>query len=777
MPFYIILFFLLILAFFDKAIASRFVFVERDLAGFFIPPKYLWVSLVKSLQLPLWNPYNYSGIPLIATLQPGVFYPPHIFYLFLPFHVVWNWLIILHFVLAGTTIFLFLRYLKTSNTGAFIGGIVFMLSGYLLSVHNLLPHLFSVSWFPLIIMFFIKAMDEKKTRYIAYTSICLSMQFLAGAPEIVMMTVSVLFLFALFIFLFQHGQSQRIHMRVLCFMVVICVFFLISSVQLIPFYELSRYSIRKGGLPYHEAITWSFAWKDFVQFFLPNPYGYLQSDAKYWANQSWLKTVYLGICPFILSIFYFASRDRRRLVFFALMVLSFIFALGGNTPIYKVLYHIPPFNSVRYPVKFLFLFFFVMAMTSGLGYDKLKQGIKDMDEKTGKIIQLIFYTGFVFAVGWGIVNIFNDGIKKLFELYNIKPDGFNDIDFNIHNIKRFFLFSFFFCVMLLVCLRIRYKKTALFFLIAILTADLFFANYGYYKLAQWNEYMEKNPFEEKIKNNEFKRYIVTPKTKDIFSLYPEDKKIMAPAYSALSGLYTESGMEVMRIAHYELFTNILYGTKSIEEAKRFFDVAGIGYVISLNEIKDRDFELLDSMTVEKTNLKNVDDDTKDVFVRLYRYKDVPERFLLFEKAIFVHDTQTAVEKMQDRGIDLRSNLIIIHDNKKHKDLYESKGNEGIDKVKKARLEILSYTPNKIEITCETEKDMFLYISDTFYPGWKAYVDGKNTELYRANIAFRAVEVPKGRHTIVFKYVPFSFYMGIALSILGIAFLVYLIKRS
>ncbi|HQK46935.1 MAG TPA: hypothetical protein PLP52_08300, partial [Syntrophorhabdaceae bacterium] len=70
MPFYFFVFFVLALIFFDKAIAARLIFIERDLAGFFIPPKYLWVSLVKSFQLPLWNPYNYSGIPLLATLQP-----------------------------------------------------------------------------------------------------------------------------------------------------------------------------------------------------------------------------------------------------------------------------------------------------------------------------------------------------------------------------------------------------------------------------------------------------------------------------------------------------------------------------------------------------------------------------------------------------------------------------------------------------------------------------------------------------------------------------------
>jgi len=96
-----LLFVLLALLYFLPMLDSKNIFVERDLAAFFIPPKYLWVSMVKSFQLPLWNPFNYSGIPLLATLQPGVFYPPHALYLLLPFNVAWNWLIILHFALAG----------------------------------------------------------------------------------------------------------------------------------------------------------------------------------------------------------------------------------------------------------------------------------------------------------------------------------------------------------------------------------------------------------------------------------------------------------------------------------------------------------------------------------------------------------------------------------------------------------------------------------------------------------------------------------------------------
>ena len=53
----------------------------------------------------------------------------------------------------------------------------------------------------------------------------------------------------------------------------------------------------------------------------------------------------------------------------------------------------------------------------------------------------------------------------------------------------------------------------------------------------------------------------------------------------------------------------------------------------------------------------------------------------------------------------------------------------------------------------------LFFSEIYYPAWHAYIDGKETKLYRAFTALRAVEVPKGEHTIVLKYESDAFRTG------------------
>jgi putative exporter of polyketide antibiotics len=75
--------------------------------------------------------------------------------------VAWNWLIILHFIFAGMSLYIFLRYIKASRLAAFFGGAVLILSGYLVSVHNLLPHLFAVAWFTIIVVFFLKYIEHR----------------------------------------------------------------------------------------------------------------------------------------------------------------------------------------------------------------------------------------------------------------------------------------------------------------------------------------------------------------------------------------------------------------------------------------------------------------------------------------------------------------------------------------------------------------------------------------------------------------------------------------
>ncbi|NQT95354.1 MAG: YfhO family protein, partial [Candidatus Omnitrophica bacterium] len=87
------------------------------------------------------------------------------------------------------------------------------------------------------------------------------------------------------------------------------------------------------------------------------------------------------------------------------------------------------------------------------------------------------------------------------------------------------------------------------------------------------------------------------------------------------------------------------------------------------------------------------------------------------------------------------------------------------------VEIVKYMPREVEISVAAKAEAFLQLSDTYYPGWKAYVDGKEEKIYRANYFLRAVRVPQGEHIVKFVYDPLSFKAGAAISLITLLILI------
>ncbi|MDL1966735.1 MAG: YfhO family protein, partial [Candidatus Desulfofervidus auxilii] len=92
-------------------------------------------------------------------------------------------------------------------------------------------------------------------------------------------------------------------------------------------------------------------------------------------------------------------------------------------------------------------------------------------------------------------------------------------------------------------------------------------------------------------------------------------------------------------------------------------------------------------------------------------------------------------------------------------------NDADDMVKSPEVKIIKWSPHKITIETDSKRDGFLVLSEIFYPGWKVYIDGKKGEILRANGIFRAVYVERGQHLVQFTFLPFSFELGLYISML------------
>ena len=96
---------------------------------------------------------------------------------------------------------------------------------------------------------------------------------------------------------------------------------------------------------------------------------------------------------------------------------------------------------------------------------------------------------------------------------------------------------------------------------------------------------------------------------------------------------------------------------------------------------------------------------------------------------------------------------------------------------KSEAKMSNYRENMVVIETQADKPKALFLSDTYYPGWKATLDGKPIDIYRADYIFRSVMVPSGKHTVIFNYDPETFKFGLALSGLSAALLLITILRK
>ena len=152
---------------------------------------------------------------------------------------------------------------------------------------------------------------------------------------------------------------------------------------------------------------------------------------------------------------------------------------------------------------------------------------------------------------------------------------------------------------------------------------------------------------------------------------------------------------------------------------------------------------------------------------IFKNNEALPRIFLTDKYTIEADKNKIIGKLFDPQFDFKTII-----------LEESFGpNLSLDEDQNSKVEVESYTPNKINLLVNTSTNQLLFLSDTFYSGWKAYIDQNETKIYRADYTFRAVLVGAGSHRVVFSYEPKSFKTGLIITKLSISLLMILIIGS
>ncbi|MCB9422555.1 MAG: YfhO family protein [Ardenticatenaceae bacterium] len=146
-------------------------------------------------------------------------------------------------------------------------------------------------------------------------------------------------------------------------------------------------------------------------------------------------------------------------------------------------------------------------------------------------------------------------------------------------------------------------------------------------------------------------------------------------------------------------------------------------------------------------------------VKIYENLDVLPRAFLVADWQWVVDEETAVTHMQQPDFNPRKTAVLLGDGRLVSGQLADEG---------TAVSVVTYEPEQVVLQVESQSEALLVLTDTNYPGWQAAIDGQPVPIFTADVLFRAIAVPAGRHEIVFSFVSQSFVNGRLLSLLGLA---------
>ena len=347
-------------------------FPVRDFAG---------QALKAGQGIPQWNPYLFGGMPYIAAMGVGdIFYPTALLRQLLPTDVGMTWGFILHIFLAGCFTYGFLRASRLQFFSALVGGIAFMMSGAVAGLvspgHD--GKLFVSALMPLALWMLTYGIRDGRLWAWGVLALTVGLAVLSPHPQLLQYMLLTCGAYALLLAFGETGLPRSVALKRLGLATAaVAIGFAMGAVQYMPAIEYIPFSPRAGGKGYEYATSYSLPIEEVINFYLPQFSGML---GRYWGrNGIHLHSEYLGVGVLVLASASFglnALRGFRRFWIGALIV-SLIWAMGGNTPFYHLVYELVPGTKFfRAPSTILMVVAMAVAVLAATGTERiLRQGV------------------------------------------------------------------------------------------------------------------------------------------------------------------------------------------------------------------------------------------------------------------------------------------------------------------------------------------------------------------------------------------------------------------
>jgi hypothetical protein len=333
---------------------------------------------------PLWNPYLFGGMPFVAAMHGDIFYPTFLLRMILPTDVAMTWGMILHLMLAGVATYAFLRAIGLGFHAALVGGLAYMMSGQVASLvspgHD--GKLFVSALFPLTLLVITWGVRDAKQWAWGLLALVVGLGVLSPHPQLLQYLLLASGAWAVMLAFGGAGEhaltTRQAVSRLGLALGAVLLGAAIGAIQYLPVREYVAWSPRVGGRDYDYATSFSMPIEELINTYLPQFSGILD---RYWGrNGIHLHSEYLGAGVLLLAAAGFgrrAAQDQRRLVWFwgGALVISLLWALGGYTPFYQLVYAIVPGSKFfRAPSTIFFITTFAVAVFAAFGTERVLSG-------------------------------------------------------------------------------------------------------------------------------------------------------------------------------------------------------------------------------------------------------------------------------------------------------------------------------------------------------------------------------------------------------------------
>ena len=723
---------------------------------------YVWHSVTRAgLQadgkLPLWNPYIFTGQPLVANSQSSLFYPPNLLLHLLSPGKVATLRVFFNLLFAGLFTFLFCRQLQVSARGSLLAAFSFAFSGPLV-VWVGFPLANVVACLPFLMWAGEKLLLRCDPFRVGLLGAGMGLSLLAGHPET---TFQILAVFSLY-FLARVAlleQDLRVKARLLGgFSLAVLLGALISAIQILPFLDFMQQSstFARGGRGGHGAVgggnlfyseDWLAHLSTALTLLCPNFFGNPLDRNYIWPSSVFQnyneQAVYFGLIPLALATGALFSQSKRRPFFIIACLALFCITVAWHLPGFEAVSHLPIFSMA--PNKRLRLpFVFLSAVMAGFGYDAVLQHLKNPEKQRRSLYGSGAVLGAALALFLWIV------VARFVVGPSVPPDSF-----------RYLLFSDIFSfaqwrtyLPLLVALAAgagylasrRAEGAARFFpglLICLTLVELVALGRGYNTAVREADILSAAPAVDFMKSRETQPFRIL--TTDGF-FYPNFGAVYGisdvagydvPVYQRYSDLYLGQGGPS--------FGGQIDSRQQWDPSWPLVDFLNVKYVVSPRELPAEKFQKV-------YRVKNL-----NIYQNL---RVLPRAFLVYDFEV-VADRKANLERVLKGGVDLGKKVIL-----EVAPLPALAPEQASAAAGRAGISWLKYGTDQVTLQVDSEKSGILVLSDLFTPDWKAAIDGKEAGIYRANYSYRALSLPAGKHVVSFRYAPLSYQIGAALTLAG-----------